>query len=57
MFQRKHVWLLSVVTIAAAYLSYRELSARGGFVSGIMIGVLLCSLIVAWLEMFKARKS
>jgi hypothetical protein len=56
MFQRKHVWMLAVVSIAAAYLSYRELSARGGFVSGLMIGVLLCSLAIAWLEMFKAQK-
>jgi hypothetical protein len=56
MFQRRHVWLLAVVSIAAAYLSYRELSARGGFVSGLMIGVLLCSLAIAWLEMFKVRK-
>ena len=57
MLQRKYVWLLSVATISAAYLSYRELTARGGFFSGLMIGVLLCSLLVAWLEMFKARKS
>lgn len=57
MFQRRHAWLLSVVTIAAAYLSYRELSARGGFVSGMMIGVLLASLLVAWWEMFKAKKA
>ncbi len=57
MFQRRHVWLLSVVTISAAYLSYRELTARGGFVSGLMIGVLLCSLLLAWLEIFKARKT
>jgi hypothetical protein len=55
MFQRRHVWLLSVITIAAAYLSYRELAARGGFVSGLMIGVLLASLLVAWWEMFKAK--
>jgi lipopolysaccharide export LptBFGC system permease protein LptF len=57
MFQRRHVWLLSVITIAAAYLSYRELTARGGFVSGMMIGVLLCSLFVVWFEMFKAKKA
>ena len=56
MLQRKHMWLLSVITISAAYLSYRELSLRGGFVSGLMIGVLLCSLLLVWFEMFKARK-
>ena len=56
MFQRRHMWLLSVITIAAAYLSYRELTARGGFVSGLMIGVLLASLLVVWWEMFKAKK-
>jgi hypothetical protein len=55
MFQRKHVWLLSVVTISAAYLSYRELTTRGGFVGGLMIGLLLCSLLVTWLEMFRSR--
>jgi len=57
MFQRKHMWLLSVITIAAAYLSYRELTARGGFVSGLMIGVLLASLLVVWWEMLKAKKA
>ncbi|HEV7905312.1 MAG TPA: hypothetical protein VGO96_15835 [Pyrinomonadaceae bacterium] len=57
MFQRRHVWLLSVVTISAAYLSYRELSARSGFLSGIMVGVLLASLFVAWWDMFKAKKA
>jgi hypothetical protein len=57
MFERKHVWLLSVVTISAAYLSYRELTTRGGFVGGLMIGLLLCSLLVAWLEMFRSRRS
>jgi hypothetical protein len=49
------MWLLSVITISAAFLSYRELTARGGFVGGLMIGMLLCSLVVAWLEMFKSR--
>ena len=57
MFQRSHAWLLSVITIAAAYLSYRELSARGGFVSGMMVGVLLASLVVAWWEMLKTKKA
>ncbi|HJR06310.1 MAG TPA: hypothetical protein VJ842_03545 [Pyrinomonadaceae bacterium] len=57
MFQRKHIWLLALVTISAIYLSYRELSTRGGFVSGLMIGVLLASLCVAWVEMFKAKKA
>ncbi|HEY0098976.1 MAG TPA: hypothetical protein VGB76_08480 [Pyrinomonadaceae bacterium] len=57
MLQRKHVWLLSVVTISAAYLSYRELTSRGGFVSGLMIGVLMGSLLMVWLEMFKAKKA
>lgn len=57
MFQRRHVWLLSAITIAAVYLSYRELAVRGGFVSGLMIGVLLCSLCVAWVETFKAKKA
>lgn len=57
MFQRKHVWVLSVVTISASYLAYRELTSRGGFVSGLMIGVLLCSLLVVWVELFKSRKS
>jgi hypothetical protein len=57
MLERKHLWLLSVVTISAAYLSYRELSERGGFLSGLMSGVLLSSLLLVWLELFKARKS
>jgi lipopolysaccharide export LptBFGC system permease protein LptF len=57
MFQRKHIWLLSVITISAAYLSFRELTARGGFVGGLMIGILLCSLLIVWWELFKARKS
>ena len=57
MFQRKHIWLLSVISISAAYLSYRELTARGGFVGGLMIGVLLASLLVAWWEMFKTKKA
>jgi hypothetical protein len=57
MFQRRHLWLLSVITISAVYLSYRELTVRGGFVGGLMIGVLLCSLCVVWVEMFKAKKS
>jgi hypothetical protein len=57
MFQRKHVWLLALITIAAFYLSYRELSTRGGFVSGLMIGVLLASLCVTWVETFKAKKA
>jgi hypothetical protein len=57
MLQRKHVWLLSVISISAAYLSFRELTSRGGFVSGLMIGVLLCSLFIVWLELFKTRKS
>jgi hypothetical protein len=57
MFQRRHIWLLSVITIAAAYLSFRELSVRGGFVSSLMIGVLLASLLVVWWEMFKAKKA
>ncbi|MGI9106631.1 MAG: hypothetical protein ACR2G4_10325 [Pyrinomonadaceae bacterium] len=57
MFQRRHIWLLSIITISAVYLSYRELSVRAGFISGMMIGVLLCSLFVVWFEMFKAKKS
>lgn len=57
MFQSKHLWLLSVISISAAYLAYRELAARGGFVSGLMIGVLLCSLLIVWFEMFKAKKA
>ena len=57
MFQRKHMWLLSVITISAVYLSYRELSVRAGFVGGLMIGVLLCSLCVVWVETFKAKKA
>ena len=57
MFQRSHLWLLSVISISAAYLSYRELTSRGGFVSGLMIGVLFCSLLIVWFEMFKAKKA
>jgi lipopolysaccharide export LptBFGC system permease protein LptF len=57
MFQRKQVWLLSVITISAAYLSYRELTGRGGFIGGLMIGVLLCSLLIVWMELFKSRRS
>jgi hypothetical protein len=57
MLQRKHMWLLAVITISGAYLSYRELTARGGFVSGMMIGILLCSLLVVWWEMFKAKRA
>jgi hypothetical protein len=57
MLQRKHIWLLSAATISAAYLSYREIIARQGFVGGLMIGVLMGSLILVWLEMFKSRKS
>ena len=57
MFQRKHMWLLSVISISAAYLSYRELTSRGGFIGGLMIGVLLASLLVAWREMFKAKNA
>jgi hypothetical protein len=57
MLQRRHVWLLSIISIAAAYLSYRELTSRGGFVGGLMIGMLLCSLLVVWFELFKSRKS
>jgi hypothetical protein len=57
MLQRKHVWLLAVITISAVYLAFRELTSRGGFIAGLMLGVLLCSLVILWLEMFKARKS
>lgn len=57
MLQRKHIWLLSVITISAAHLSYRELSARGGFVSGMTVGLLLCSLLLVWFEIFKAKKA
>ena len=56
MVQRKHAWLLAFVTISAVVLAYRELTARGSFVGGLMIGLLLCSLLVAWLELFKARR-
>jgi hypothetical protein len=56
MFQRKHVWLLSVITISAVYLSYSGLAARWGFVGNVMVDVLLCGLVVAWMETFRSRR-
>jgi hypothetical protein len=50
--------LLALVTAAAVYLSYRELtSGRSGFVGGVAIGFLLVGLVLMGAEFWNSRKS
>jgi hypothetical protein len=54
----KRLMLLALVTAAAVYLSYRELtSGRGGFVGGVAIGFLLVGLVLIGSDFWNSRKS
>ena len=53
----KRAPVLLMMSVAALFLSAREVWGRGSFVGGIAVGMLLVGLVTEWIEYLRPRKS
>lgn len=51
----KRLSVLLMVSVAAVFLCFREVTMRGGFLGGIAVGILIVWLIIEWSNYFRRR--